>query len=84
MVMEVLDKTSVIPELCKMMEAYLSSQGQHTMEDCSRLQSRFVPIAITIDNLSWDCMVEGRISYILIEAIKPILWQYNPRSSVEA
>jgi hypothetical protein len=66
-----------------MMEAYLSSQGQCTIEDCSQLQSHFVPIAIAIDNLGWSCMVEEKIPYILIEAIKPMLWQYNPRGSVE-
>jgi hypothetical protein len=34
-VMGVLDKANVVPKLCKMMEAYLSSQGGHTMKDCS-------------------------------------------------
>jgi len=53
------------------------------MEDCSQLGSHFIPIAIAIDNLGWDCMVEGRIPYILIEGIQPMLWQYNPRGSVE-
>ncbi len=83
MVMEVLNKANVIPKLCKMMKAYLLSQGQGTMEDCSQLQSHFTPIAIALDNLGWDCMVEGRIPYILIKARKPMLWQHNPRGSVE-
>jgi hypothetical protein len=39
--------------LCKMMEAYLSSQGGHTMKDCSWQQSRYIPIAISINNLGW-------------------------------
>jgi hypothetical protein len=29
-------------------------------------------------------MVEGRIPYILIEGIKPMLWQCDPRGSIEA
>jgi hypothetical protein len=81
-VIEVPDEANEIPELCKMMEAYLSSQGQCTMEDYSRLWSHFIPLAIAINNLGWDCMVEGRILYILIKAIKPMLWQYKPRGSI--
>jgi hypothetical protein len=53
------------------------------MEDCSQLRSNFIPIAIAINNFGWDFMVEGGIPYILINAMKPMLWRYHPRGSVE-
>jgi hypothetical protein len=53
------------------------------MEDCSQVQSGYRLIAIAINNLGWDCMVELRIPYILIKAIKLMLQQYNPRGSIE-
>jgi hypothetical protein len=53
------------------------------MVDCTLPASRFLPISIDIDNLGWDCFVEGRISYSLIVSIKPMLLRYNPQGSVE-
>jgi hypothetical protein len=53
------------------------------MVDCTLPASRFLPISVDIDNLGWDCFVEGRIPYSLIVSIKPMLLQYNPQGSVE-
>jgi hypothetical protein len=81
--MDVLDKANVASELTDMIETYLINQGQRSMKDCTLPASRFLPIFIDIDNLGWDCFVEGRIPYSLIVSIKPMLLQYNPQDSVE-
>jgi hypothetical protein len=43
------------------------------MVDCTLPTSRFLPISVDVDNLGWDCFVEGRIPYSLIVSIKPML-----------
>jgi hypothetical protein len=53
------------------------------MVDCTLPASRFLPISVDINNLGWDCFVEGRIPYSLIISIKMMLLQYNPPDSVE-
>jgi hypothetical protein len=58
-VMDVLDKANVTPELAQMIEVYLLGQGQHSMEDITHMHSRFLPVATAIDNLGWDCFIEG-------------------------
>ncbi len=40
------------------------------------------PPTIDIDNLGWDCFVEGRIPYLLIVSIKPMFLRCIPRGSV--
>ncbi len=78
-----MDKANVASELIDKIETYLLNQGRRTMVDCTLPSSRFLPISIDIDNLGWDCFVEGRIPYSLIGTIKPMLFQYNPRGLVE-
>ena len=81
--MDVLDKANVASKLTDMIETYLLNQGQWSMADCTLLALRFLPISVDIDNLRWDCFVEGRIPYSLIISAKLMLVQYNPWGSVE-
>ncbi len=53
------------------------------MVNCTHPTSKFLLIFINIDNLGWDCFVEGRIPYSLIVSIKLISPQYNPHGSVD-
>ncbi len=82
-IMDIIDKANVASELIDMIETYLLNQGRWTMGECTLPFSRFLPISIDIDNLGWNCFVEGRIPYSLIGTIKPMLLQYNPRGLVE-
>jgi hypothetical protein len=82
-IMDIMDKANVAPELIDMIKKYLLNQGQRTMVDCILPSSRFLPMSIDIDNLGWDCFVEGRIPYSLISTIKPMLLRYNPRGLIE-
>ncbi len=43
----------------------------------------FSPISVDINNLGWDCFVEGQIPQSLLIAIKPMYIRYNPRGSVD-
>jgi predicted RNA-binding Zn-ribbon protein involved in translation (DUF1610 family) len=72
-VMDVLEDANVTSELAQMIEVYLLGQGQHSMEDITHIQSRFLPVAAAIDNLGWDCFVEGRIPYLFIKTVQPML-----------
>jgi hypothetical protein len=72
-IMDIMDKANVASELIDMIKTYLLNQGRWTMVDCTLPSSRFLPISIDIDNLGWDCFVEGRIPYSLIGTIKPML-----------
>ncbi len=67
--MTVLDKANVASELSDMIKKYLLNQGQCSMVDCTPPASRFLTISVDIDNLGWDCFVEGRIPYSLIVSI---------------
>ena len=82
-IMDIMDKANVASELIDMIKTFLLNQGQWTMVGCTLPSSRFLPISIDIDNLGWDCFVEGRIPYSLIGTIKPMLLWYSPRGSVE-
>ncbi len=81
--MDVLDDANVASKLTKMIETYLLNQGRQTMGDCTHPNSIFSPIAVDIDNIGWDCFVEGRIPQSLIIAIKPMYIRYNPRGLVD-
>jgi hypothetical protein len=82
-VMDVLNKANVTPELAQMIKAYLLGQGQRSMEDITHMHSHFLPVATAINNLGWDCFIEGRIPYLLIETVQPMLWRDNARGSVD-
>jgi hypothetical protein len=82
-VMDVLSNTNVDQNLSDMLEKYLLAQGRLTMKDCTPLHSRYNHVALAINNLGWDCLLEGRIPHVLIETIHPMLHQYSPRGSVD-
>jgi hypothetical protein len=82
-VMDILSEANVDQHLSDIIEAYLLAQGRRTMKDCVPSLSPYNRVATAIDNLGWDCFVEGRIPYVLIDTVKPMLRRYTPRSSVE-
>jgi hypothetical protein len=53
------------------------------MADCTQQSSKFWNLAISIDNLGWDCFIEGRIPFSLINVIKPMLRHYKPRGFIK-
>jgi len=53
------------------------------MKDCVPTHSPYKNDASAVDNLGWDCFVEGRIPQVLIGVVKPMLRHYIPRGSVE-
>ncbi len=81
--MDVLDKANIASGLTDIIKKYLLNQGRLSMVDCTLPASRFLPISVEIDNLGWDCFVEGGFPYSLIVSIKPMLLQYNPQGSLK-
>ncbi len=53
------------------------------MEDCIKPNSKYLHLSVTINNLGWDCFVEGWIPYSLITVIKPMFRWYKPHGSIE-
>ena len=82
-VMDILSEANVDQNLTDIIEAYLLAQGRRTMKECVPSLSPYNRVATAIDNLGWDCFVEGRIPYVLIETVKPMLRRYMPKGSVE-
>jgi len=82
-VMDILSDVNVDQHLSDIIEAYLLAQGRRTMKDCISSLSSYNHVATAIDNLGWDCFVEGRIPYVLIDTVKPMLRRYIPKGSVE-
>ncbi len=81
--MDVLNKAKVTLELADIIETNLLHQGRWTMEDCVKSNSKYVRLPTDIDNLGWDCFVEGKLLYSLITVIKPMFHWYKPRGSIE-
>jgi hypothetical protein len=81
-VMDVLSEANVDEILSDMVEKYLLAQGRLTMKECTPSDSRYKHVASAIDNLGWDCFLEGRIPRLLIETIHPMLRRYKPRCSI--
>jgi hypothetical protein len=82
-IMDRLSNKNVDQDLSDMIKTYLLAQGQHTMKDCTPSHSWYFHVSLAINNLGWDCLVEGRIPKILIDTVQPMLHQYNPRGSVD-
>ena len=82
-IMDILDSANVNHVLADMIETYLRNQGRRTMADCTHRASEFWHLAVNIDNLGWDCFIEGRIPISLINTIKPMLRRYKPRGSIK-
>jgi hypothetical protein len=69
-VMDILSDANVDQKLSNIIEAYLLAQGRRTMKDCIPSHSPYKHVASAVDNLGWDCFVEGRIPKVLIDAVK--------------
>ncbi len=82
-IMDILNKTNVTLELADIIETYLPHQGCQTMEDCVKSNSKYVRLSTDINNLGWDCFVEGQIPYSLITEIKPMFRWYKPHGSIK-
>jgi hypothetical protein len=67
--MDRLSNTNVDQALSDMIKMYLLAQGQCTMKDCTPSHSRYSHISLAINNLGWECLVEGRIPQILIDMV---------------
>jgi hypothetical protein len=61
-VMDILSNANVDQDLSDIIKAYLLAQGRRTMKDCTPSHSQYTHVSLVIDNLGWDCLVEGRIS----------------------
>jgi hypothetical protein len=79
----VLSEANVAQDLSDMIETYLLAQDRQTMKDCVPSDSIYKNVATAVDNLGWDCFVEGRIPQVLIGVVKPMLQRYIPLASVE-
>ncbi len=53
------------------------------MEECTKPDSTYLHLSVSIDNLECDCFVEGHLPYSLIAIIKPMFLRYKLRGSVE-
>jgi hypothetical protein len=77
-VLTCLKNVNVDPILIDIIESYLHGQGMVTMESCVPLQSSNLQISQSQDWLGWDCFVEGGISLLLLEYIRPLFAQWTP------
>jgi hypothetical protein len=71
-IMDVPDDANVVSKLATKIKAYLLEQGRRPMVDCTHPTSKLLLISINIDNLRWDCFVQGQIPYSLFVSIKPM------------
>jgi hypothetical protein len=81
--MDVINNANIASKLADIIETYLLNQGQQTMEDCVKPNSKYLHLSVNIGNLGWDCIVEGRIPYTLITVIKLMFSQYKPCGSIK-
>ncbi len=82
-IMDVLDSANIAPALAGMIETYLLNQECQTMADCTQKFSHYWHLAISINNLGWDCFVEGRLPLSLIYMIRHMLRCFKPRGSLD-
>ena len=82
-VMDILSEANVDQDLSDIIEAYLLAQDRQTMKNCIPSHSPYKNVASAVDNLGWDCFLEGRIPQVLIGVVKPMLHHYISRGSVE-
>jgi hypothetical protein len=60
-VMDILSDANMDQDLSNIIKAHLLTQGQGMMKDCTPSHSRYTHVSLGINNLGWDCLVEGRI-----------------------
>ena len=53
------------------------------MEECTKPDSTYLHLSVSIDKFGWVCFVEGHLPYSLIAMIKPMFLRYKPRGSVK-
>ncbi len=82
-IMDRLSNTNVDQDLSDMIKTYLLALGWCMMKDCTPSHSWYSHFSLAINNLGWNCLVEGRIPQILIGMVWPKLCRYNPRGSVD-
>ncbi len=82
-IMDVLNEVNITSELADIIETYLLHQGCQTMEDCIKSKSKYVRLSTNINNLGWDCFVDGWLPHSLITTIKPMFHRYKPSGSIE-
>jgi hypothetical protein len=82
-IMGILSNANVASKLAEMIESYLLNQGWQTMEKCTKPDSTYLQLSVSINNLGWDCFVEGHLPYSLIAVIKPMFICYKPRGSAK-
>ena len=73
------EQANVDVELITIIEDYLLLQGADNMVNQTPFGSKFMPLSRIVDELGWDCFLEGRIPIDLIEMVKTSL---PSRSSV--
>jgi hypothetical protein len=71
------------PQFVDIIEAYLLGEGVVTMESCIPQNSRYLLMLQSQDCLGWDCFVEGCITVLLLECIRPLFLQWTPQRSLE-
>jgi hypothetical protein len=81
--MNVLDSANVAPALADMIETYLLNQGRQTMAYCTQQSSFYWHLAISVNNLEWDCFVERHLPFSLIDIIRPMFHCYKPHGSLD-
>jgi hypothetical protein len=64
-----LEVENVDVELITIIEDYLLLQGCDNMVNKTPFGSKYLPLARIIDELGWDCFLEGRIPITLLEAV---------------
>jgi hypothetical protein len=81
--MDILSDANVASKLAEMIEFYLLDQGRQTMEEYTKPDSTYFHLSVSMDELGWDCFVEGPLPYSLVAVIKPMFLRYKPRGSVK-
>ena len=81
---EWMTSTYVDPVLVDIVERYLLGQGTLTMVDCLDYDaSPYHALAAATDILQWDSFVEGRISTLWLDIMKPVLLEVRSRIPLE-
>ena len=82
-VLEYFHDAGVENEMIDLFEEYLLAQGSRTMEDCLQYtDSDYLLLAQVQDRLGLDCLVEDRISTLMLETVKPFLARRDSRRSL--
>ena len=79
-----MNSTQVEPALVSMVREYLLAQDTKSMSQCLRGGSNILAAAAASqDKLGWDCFIEGRITKVFLEVVKPTLSKRRSRITPE-